>query len=111
MPAHSFEMKKLFLRGGPVIPYQTQASEPESEFLIQDPFGLRKAITPFFAFDLSDGMLANPVNSAAEGLGTSFYITPWGRQLSAMHLTTDFILCQRPLSAIMRVEEWPRRAP
>jgi serine protease Do len=66
-------------------------SEPESDFLIQDPFGLRKAITPFFAFDLQDGMLANPANGASEGLGTSFYVTPFGHQLSAMHLTTDFL--------------------
>jgi hypothetical protein len=66
-------------------------SEPESDFLIQDPFGLRKAITPFFAFDLQEGMLANPANGASEGLGTSFYVTPFGRQLSAMHLTTDFL--------------------
>ncbi len=66
-------------------------SEPEHDFLIQDPFGLRKAITPFFAFDLQDGMLTNPANGASEGLGTSFYVTPFGHQLSAMHLTTDFL--------------------
>jgi serine protease Do len=77
------------------FPIEPNASESQSDFLIQDPFGLRKAITPFFAFDLSDGMLANPVNAAAEGLGTSFFVTPWGRQLSAMHLTTDFLNARR----------------
>jgi len=75
-------------------------SEPESDFLIQDPFGLRKAITPFFAFELRDGMLANPVNGQPIGIGTAFFVTPWGRQLSAMHLTTDFLnarnACLRP---------------
>jgi hypothetical protein len=40
------------------FPIEPQVSEPESDFLIQDPFGLRRAITPFFAFDLSDGMFA-----------------------------------------------------
>jgi hypothetical protein len=54
----------------------------ESDFLIQDPFGLRRAITPVFVRDLHDGMF--------EGCGTSFYVTPFGRQLSAMHITTDF---------------------
>jgi hypothetical protein len=77
------------------FPIEPHVSEPESDFLIQDPFGLRRAITPFFAFDLSDGMLTNPANGAAEGLGTSFFVTPWGRQLSAMHLTTDFLNARR----------------
>jgi serine protease Do len=73
------------------FPIEPLHSEPESNFLIQDPFGLRKAITPFFAIDLQDGMLTNPANGATEGLGTSFFLTPWGHQLSAMHLTTDFL--------------------
>ena len=68
-----------------------RTSEPESDFLIQDPFGLRRAVTPFFAFDLQDGMLAEPRTGAAEGIGTSFYVTPFGHQLSAMHVTTDFL--------------------
>jgi serine protease Do len=66
-------------------------SEPEGDFLIQDPFHLRKAITPFFAIDLENGLLANPANGASEGLGTSFYVTPFGHQISAMHLLTDFL--------------------
>lgn len=73
------------------FPIEPQQSEPSDDFLIQDPFGLRKAVTPFFAFDLQEGMLNNPGNGASEGLGTSFYVTPFGRQLSAMHLTTDFL--------------------
>ena len=73
------------------FPIEPLHSEPESDFLIQDPFGLRKAVTPFFVVDLRNGMLANPANGVAEGLGTSFFVTPWGRQLSAMHLTTDFL--------------------
>jgi serine protease Do len=70
-------------------------SEPESDFTIQDPFGLRLAITPVFAFDLQDGMLRNPRHGVSIGLGTSFYVTPFGRQLSAMHVTTDFFNAQK----------------
>lgn len=66
-------------------------SEPEGDFLIQDPFGLRRAVTPFFAFNLQDGMLDEPRTGEAEGIGTSFYVTPFGHQLSAMHVTTDFL--------------------
>ena len=40
------------------FPIEPEHGEPESDFLIQDPFGLRKAVTPFFAFDLQDGMLS-----------------------------------------------------
>lgn len=68
-----------------------RGSEPESDFLIQDPFGLRRAVTPFFAFDLQDGMLTEPKEGEAKGIGTSFYVTPFGHQLSAMHVTTDFL--------------------
>jgi serine protease Do len=69
-------------------------SESESDFPIQDPFGLRKAVTPVFAFDLQDGMLRDPRDGLSIGLGTSFYITPFGRQLSAMHVATDFFNAQ-----------------
>jgi hypothetical protein len=65
-------------------------NEPEADFLIQDPFGLRRAVTPVFAFDARDGMLTDPRDGTSIGLGTSFYVTPFGRQLSAMHVITDF---------------------
>jgi serine protease Do len=65
----------------PIEP-DARTDETESDFLIQDPFGLRRAITPVFVRDLHDGMF--------EGCGTSFYVTPFGHQLSAMHITTDF---------------------
>ncbi|MDH6263861.1 serine protease [Bradyrhizobium sp. BR13661] len=68
-----------------------RSQEPETDFLIQDPFGLRRAVTPVFAFDLNDGMLVDPVNGLSIGLGTSFYVTPFGHQLSAMHVVTDFL--------------------
>jgi len=59
----------------PIEP-DARTDETESDFLIQDPFGLRRAITPVFVSDLHDGMF--------EGCGTSFYVTPFGHQLSAM---------------------------
>jgi serine protease Do len=65
-------------------------NHPETDFLIQDPFGLRKAVTPVFAFDMADGMLSDPRHGMSIGLGTSFYVTPFGHQLTAMHVTTDF---------------------
>src|SRR5258708_38090331 len=71
-----------------------RSNEPEIDFLIQDPFGLRRAVTPVFAFDLRDGMLSDPRNGISIGLGTSFYVTPFGHQLTAMHVTTDFFNAQ-----------------
>jgi len=68
-----------------------RGSDSESDFLIQDPFGLRRAVTPFFAFDLQNGMLSEPRSGEARGIGTSFYVTPFGHQLSAMHVITDFL--------------------
>jgi serine protease Do len=70
----------------PVTP-DPRSNERETDFLIQDPFGLRRAVTPVFAFDAQEGMLT--------GLGTSFYVTPFGHQLSAMHVTADFFNAQR----------------
>jgi serine protease Do len=73
------------------FPIEPEHGEPENDFLIQDPFGLRMAVTPFFSFDLHDGMLSAPRTGESVGIGTSFYVTPFGRQLSAMHVTTDFL--------------------
>lgn len=58
-------------------------NEPESLFRIQDPFGLRKAVTPVF--------VTYPATGLFQGCGTSFFTTPFGRQLSAMHVITDFL--------------------
>jgi serine protease Do len=76
------------------FPIEPGHGEPESDFLIQDPFGLRKAVTSVFAFDLQDGMLRDPRDGLSIGLGTSFYVTPFGRQLSGMHIATDFFNAQ-----------------
>jgi hypothetical protein len=39
-------------------------------------------------------MLTDPRNGMSIGLGTSFYVTPFGHQLTAMHVTTDFFNTQ-----------------
>jgi serine protease Do len=65
----------------PIMP-DPGGGEPESDFRIHDPLGLRRAVTPVFVRDLQDGMF--------KGYGTSFYVTPFGHQLSAMHVATDF---------------------
>lgn len=72
-----------------------RSHEPDSDFLIQDPVGLRKAVTPVFAFDLKNGMLVDPREGMSIGLGTSFYVNPFGHQLSAMHVVTDFFNAYR----------------
>lgn len=51
--------------------------------LLQDPFGLRKAIVPVFWLR-PDGSL--------QGLGTAFALDPWGTLASADHVISDFRL-------------------
>ncbi|MEN5229744.1 serine protease [Brevundimonas naejangsanensis] len=55
-------------------------------FLVQDPFGLRRAIVPMFAAD-TEGRL--------HGLGTAFAADPWGTFLTADHVV-DFMRTGRP---------------
>jgi serine protease Do len=61
----------------PVAPEQARG------FLIQDPFGLRKAITPLF--------LAPIAAEASIGIGTSFFVAPHAVQFTAMHNILDVI--------------------
>jgi serine protease Do len=65
----------------PIFP-DPRTNEAESYFRIQDPFGLRRAVTPVFVHNLRDDKIT--------GCGTSFSISPFWHQLSAMHLVTDF---------------------
>lgn len=67
-------------------------NQSENDFTVCDPFGLRLAITPVFAVDLREGDLRrDPRNGEPVGLGTSFYVTPFGQQLSAMHVVAEFL--------------------
>lgn len=51
---------------------------PFEPFLIQDPFGLRKAIVPVFKRN---------VNGEIYGMGTAFHVDGWGTFLTADHVT------------------------
>jgi serine protease Do len=52
-------------------------NDPYKPFVIQDPFGLRKAIVPVFRRDV-DGQIY--------GMGTAFHIDGWGTFLTADHV-------------------------
>jgi|GEM_PF-731397 len=51
--------------------------KPFEPFLVQDPFGLRKAIVPVFKRE---------VNGQIYGMGTAFHIDGWGTFLTADHV-------------------------
>lgn len=65
----------------PIAP-DPRFGESESLFRVQDPFFLSRSVTPVFVHELNDGRIV--------GCGSSFFITPFGKQLSAMHVITDF---------------------
>ena len=50
---------------------------PFEPFLIQDPFGLRKAVVPVFKRD---------INGEIYGMGTAFHVDGWGTFLTAAHV-------------------------
>lgn len=56
-------------------------------YLVQDPFGVRKAIVPLFRLRTDGQML---------GLGTTFALDPWGRFLTAEHVVADFKASREP---------------
>ena len=59
------------------IPFTPSLDNPLAPFLIQDPFGLRKAIVPIFKRDLEGDLL---------GMGTAFHVDGWGSFLTADHV-------------------------
>ncbi len=56
---------------------------PGSQFLIQDPFGLRRQILPVITVDREGGLLT--------GLGTAFKADPFGTFLTAEHVLQDHL--------------------
>src|ERR1019366_3493155 len=64
------------------IKISLKPGETEARFAIQDPWGLRRSVTPLF--------LVWGTSPEVVGLGTSFFIGP-GTQLTAMHLLTDVV--------------------
>jgi serine protease Do len=59
------------------VVFNPPSENPFAPFLIQDPFGLRKAIVPVFKRD-TDGEI--------RGMGTAFHVDGWGTFLTADHV-------------------------
>ena len=51
----------------PITP-DPRLKELETDFMIQDPFGLRRAVTPVFAFDTQEAMLTDLRTGTSTGL-------------------------------------------
>lgn len=82
------------------IPFEPPAeSAPDAPFLLDDPFGLRKAILPVFRCE--------PGGRRIFGLGTATHVDGWGTFLTADHVV-DFLRDPGPLVPKPTVEE---RAP
>jgi serine protease Do len=61
-----------------LIPFPPPSEKtPFEPFLIQDPFGLRKAVVPLFKRD---------VDGEIYGMGTAFHVDGWGTFLTADHV-------------------------
>lgn len=65
----------------PIMP-DKRSADGVKLFLVQDPFRLRRSVTPVFVNNHGTGDVL--------GCGTSFFVTPFGKQLSAMHVVTDY---------------------
>ncbi|WP_313553128.1 serine protease [Brevundimonas sp.] len=65
---------------------EPKSGEGIEHFLVQDPFGIRRAILPMFAADDQGRM---------HGMGTAFAADPWGTFLTADHVV-DFMRTGRP---------------
>jgi serine protease Do len=65
------------------ITVRLKPGETEALFGVQDPWRLRRSVTPLFL------VWSDPPKIT--GLGTSFFIHPLGTQLTAMHLLTDVV--------------------
>ena len=65
---------------------------PFEPFLIQDPFGLRKAVVPVFKRSLSGEIY---------GMGTAFHVDGWGAFLTAYHVI-EFALWKKQIKSYAR---------
>src|SRR5260221_1993654 len=63
------------------FPIQPEHGDGLSQFLIQDPFTLRKQILPVLTVDKNDSFLT--------GLGTAFRVDPFGTFVTAEHVLKD----------------------
>jgi serine protease Do len=74
------------------LPFEPTSEQPFEPFLIQDPFGLRKAVVPVFKRDL---------NGVIIGMGTAFHVDGWGTFLTADHVIDFARECPRSASTWM----------
>lgn len=65
------------------FPIAPEQGEDQSQFLIQDPFILRKQILPILTVDKADGYLS--------GLGTAFLVDPFKTFVTAEHVLKDHL--------------------
>jgi serine protease Do len=65
------------------FPIEPEHGEGQSQFLIQDPFNLRKQILPILTVRKADGYLT--------GLGTAFLVDPFGTFVTAEHVLKDHL--------------------
>jgi serine protease Do len=59
-----------------LLPLVPEFADTFNQFLVRDPFGIRKAIVPVFLED----------SSGIYGMGTAFHVDGWGTFLSAAHI-------------------------
>lgn len=63
------------------FPIQPDAGDDEGQFLVQDPFDLRRRVLPLFAIERANGNLT--------GLGTAFQVDLFGTLLTAEHVLQE----------------------
>lgn len=70
------------------FPVEPKPDQDPSEFLIQDPFGVRESILPLLSVNRETGHLT--------GLGTAFCADPFGEFLTAQHIFDHIDLTKPP---------------
>lgn len=78
------------------IPLQPRENESPHHILVEDPFGLRRAIVPVF-LDNGQGVIV--------GAGTAFHIDNWGTLLTADHVIEDIRSTHPPIAFRPETEE------
>jgi serine protease Do len=72
----------------PVYPLAPSSGQSARQFIVRDPFGLRKAVVPVF-WAGADGLLT--------GYGTAFAVDPFGTFITADHVIGDVRRTARPV--------------
>ena len=86
----------------PIIFKPTLEEKPFEPFLIQDPFGLRKAVVPVFK---------RKINGEICGMGTAFHVDGWGTFLTADHVIEFAREVQSSASSWKDISQNPSEQP